>query len=98
MPAKQLIAVVVMLLVGCASSPRNVILHPQYQGNSSNQLPLSIALQVNDLRTTKYTIRVEDRSRTLYAGCQPAAKLSRRYAASTGRARRRSFRAMPQHN
>lgn len=66
MPAKLLTAVFVMLLAGCASSPRSVILHPQYQGNSSNQLPLALALQVNDLRTTKYTIRVKDQEPALY--------------------------------
>ncbi|NUZ09774.1 hypothetical protein HUZ36_03155 [Pseudoalteromonas sp. McH1-7] len=61
-----LIAVLSFLLAGCSSTPRSVILHPQYQGPSSNALNTNMALQVNDLRTTKYTIRVKDQEPALY--------------------------------
>ncbi|MEJ6475121.1 YajG family lipoprotein [Pseudoalteromonas piscicida] len=61
-----LIALLTLALVGCESTPRSVILHPQYQGPSSNALATNVTLQVNDLRTTKYTIRVKNQEPALY--------------------------------
>ncbi|PHI37104.1 hypothetical protein CBQ28_10585 [Pseudoalteromonas sp. GCY] len=61
-----LIILLTLILVGCESSPRSVILHPEYQGPSSNALAANVAVEVNDLRTTKYTIRVKNQEPALY--------------------------------
>jgi uncharacterized lipoprotein len=57
---------ILLLLNGCATSPKAVILNPSYSGTSVSQINASLHLLVEDNRTSNFTIRVVDQEPAIY--------------------------------
>ncbi|KZN46827.1 YajG family lipoprotein [Pseudoalteromonas luteoviolacea] len=56
----------VTLLSGCASSPKAVILSPSYSAGQVTSINQPVSVKVEDLRTSKFTVKVLDREPAVY--------------------------------
>ncbi|KZN58971.1 YajG family lipoprotein [Pseudoalteromonas luteoviolacea] len=64
---KSLAAVgIVTLLSGCAGSPKAVILNPSYAAGQVTTINLPVSVKVEDLRTSKFTVKVLDKEPAVY--------------------------------
>jgi len=64
---KSLAAVgIVSLLSGCASSPKAVILNPSYSAGQVTTINQPVSIEVEDLRTSKFTVKVLDKEPAVY--------------------------------
>ncbi len=64
-----------MLLAGCASQPKSVILNPVYKAGKVADFNVPVTLSVEDHRISKFTIKVVDQEPAEYL---PDAELSKR--------------------
>ena len=64
-----------MLLAGCASQPKSVILNPVYKAGKVTDFNVPLTLAVEDHRISKFTIKVVDQEPAAYL---PDAALSER--------------------
>ncbi|CAH9049787.1 hypothetical protein PSECIP111951_00472 [Pseudoalteromonas holothuriae] len=63
---KLLTTLFIVLLTGCASAPKSVILSPIYSAGKISQFNVPIQLNVEDNRVSNFTIRVLDQEPALY--------------------------------